>query len=207
MAGAEAKQCGQVLAGDADHAVTCKKGRGIQRMHDAVAAITCQECRDAGLEARREIVVPLWARWKPSPDGGAPICCEARLDVVAWSPSAGIRDFYIDGTARHAPSVCYRARAAREDGAATLQAAAEKKRRYPLCGGLACCTAAVETLGRLGAELHELFLELAQLAAARADERGFPAKKWARRWREELSCQLHKAVARSMHEAIVGSGI
>ena len=56
-AGAGARQCGQVLAGDADHAVTCKKGRGIQRMHDVVAAITCQACRDAGLEARREIVV------------------------------------------------------------------------------------------------------------------------------------------------------
>ena len=137
----------------------------------------------------------------------APICCEARLDVVAWSPSAGIRDLYIDGTVRHAPSARYRAKAAIEDGAATLQAAAEKKRRYPLSGGLACCTASAETMGRLGAEFRELFQELAQMAAARADERGLPAKRWARRWRVELSCQLHKAVARSMHEAIVGSGI
>ena len=57
----------------------------------------------------------------------------------------------------------------------SLQAAAEKKRHYPLCGDMACCTAAVETLGRLGAELRDLFQELAHLAAARADERGFPA--------------------------------
>ena len=92
----------QVLAGDADHAVTCKKGRGIQRMHDVVATITCQACRDAGLDARREIMVPQWARLKHSPDGGAPIYCEARLDVVVRSPSAGIRDLYIDGGMRPA---------------------------------------------------------------------------------------------------------
>lgn len=205
--GAEARPCGCAITDDADHAVTCKRGRGIQRMHDVVAALTCQACRDAGLEARREIVVPAWARWKAPAGGGPEVCVEARMDVVTWSPGAVVRDLYVDGTVRHAVSNRYRARAAREDGAATLLAAQEKQRRYPVVGGMRCTAAAVETLGRLGVEFLELLQELAQLAAARSEERGLPATRWSRKWRVELSCQLHKAVARSVHEAVIGLGV
>jgi hypothetical protein len=206
-AGAEARPCGCAITGDADHAVTCKRGRGIQRMHDVVAALTCQACRDAGLEARREIVVPAWARWKAPAGGGPEVCVEARMDVVTWSPGAVVRDLFVDGTVRHAVSNRYRARAAREDGAATLLAAQEKQRRYPVVGGMRCTAAAVETLGRLGVEFLELLQELAQLAAAHSEERGLPATRWSRKWRVELSCQLHKAVARSVHEAVIGLGV
>jgi hypothetical protein len=205
-AGADPAPCGCAIIDDGDHAVTCKKGRGIQRMHDVVAAVACQACKDAGLEARREIIVPEWARWTTATPTKPAECREARLDVCAWSPAALLRDLNVDATVRHALSQRYRSRAAREDGAATLMAAAEKERRYPLKGGLRCTTAAAETLGRLGADFLELLKELAQLAAGRDHERGLPATRWTRKWRVELSCQLHKSVARSMNEAIVGAG-
>jgi hypothetical protein len=128
---------------------------------------------------------------------------EAIIDVEAWDPHSA-DTLCVDATVRHAAAIRYRPQASDYDGHALRIAEAEKQARYPPRGGLRCTCAAAETYGRLGDSFEALIDDLAGRAARRDVLRGLPPTPWARRWRVQLSVGVHRALARSLEEAIRG---
>ena len=128
---------------------------------------------------------------------------EATIDVEAWDPHSADTPC-VDDTVRHEAAVRYRPQASDYDGHALRIAEAEKQARYPPRGDLRCTCAAAETYGRPGDVFEVLIDDLAGRAAQRDILRGLPPTPWARRWRVQLSVGMHRALARSLEEAIRG---
>ena len=57
-------RCAALLRATADHAVVCKSGRGVSRVHAFLRDSLANFCTQAGLEAHTEVTVLAWTTWK-----------------------------------------------------------------------------------------------------------------------------------------------
>ena len=81
------------------HALSCRCGHAVLRVHGAILDIIADACRTAGMWTRKEVVVPAWAEWSLNEDGIWQ-CKEAILDVTAIDIAKGTH-YLIDATVRN----------------------------------------------------------------------------------------------------------
>ena len=200
-------KCGHILLADARHALCCKYGKGIMRLHSFVADYVAKCCSIAGLHARREVVVPEWAQSRVQQDGSRKVV-EAIMDVEATG-FGDISVLHIDATVRYPLAQRYLQVADGHsssdiDGHATKVADKDKQERYPPRNGLRVTTAAVETFGRLGDAFLDLLQNLNMLAHQRDTLRGLPPKNHLHTWHVELSCDVARAASIAIEDAVAG---
>ena len=160
------KVCKYVLDPQQVHAVCCKAGQGVYRVHNAIAGELTKITKGAGLWTTTNAVIPALAQVKE----GEKI--DAELDVVTWSPEPGL-SLQLDVNVRHPSADRYIKQSCRTDGVAARKAEQEKQARYPSRNGIRVTTFAIETFGRLGNEASETMQKLATAAAERDKLRAF----------------------------------
>lgn len=142
------------------HAVSCRAGLGISRLHNGLLQVLFAACNDAGLHTRKEQVVPHWSSLNDSATQSSRLrsrCryVEAILDVTAQNAVGEC--YYIDVTVRNPDVKRYqtpRARladgtAASVPGFACRVAEDDKIGRYPGVGGAHVIPVAAKTYGRI----------------------------------------------------------
>ena len=82
------------------HALSCRCGQGVLRVHAGVQDVLAGACRAAGLLTRKEVVVPMWAEWRQDGSSDEWLCVEAALDVQALDVARGIC-LHIDATVQN----------------------------------------------------------------------------------------------------------
>ena len=174
--------------------MTCKYGGHKTIFHSRLVLSLRNILRESGAAVvGREVPVSAWRR----ADGTG-----ARLDI---SYSTGGVASYIDLTVRHPLAAKYRARAAREDGAAAKIAENAKRIRYPAVAAAGLLPAepfAVETFGRLGpAALKLLHSARQRRVEADASLRGWAGCALFQRWLAVLSVSLQQSLFESAQAA------
>ena len=187
--------CGILLDVHGDHAVSCKKGGGAQRVHGAVAHVIGGAARECGAEVAYERTVPELLHGEP----GSEEAIEAVLDVHVWCAYPVPVEVWVDVTCRHPFAKRYRNSAARVDGHAAKLGEDDKASRYGSgSGGVVVTTAAIESWGRMGAGFESLLGKLENAWAARHFAGPVVAAQTSRRWREEIGI----VQARSLHRSV-----
>ena len=108
--------CGILLDIHGDHAVTCKKGGGAQRVHGAVAHVIGGAARECGAEVAYEWTVPELLQGDP----GSENAVLAILDVHLWFAYPVPLEIWVDVTCRHPYAKPYRNSAATVHGHAAI---------------------------------------------------------------------------------------
>ena len=196
------KQCPAFLDPYLDHAVLCKSGQGVYRLHNTLAHKLREFAREAGCEAHSEVTVPSLTKF-PGTDQAE----EARLDVHIWAGGAWPLELLVDATTRHPWAARYRqASLAATTAAVTTadrRAASQKEGRYgKMTQGAPIVVAVLGTWGRLSEGLLDLLDLLARRAAhARADS-GVHAFGRQRRWVEEIAIAQQRCLHRQFSTAL-----
>lgn len=199
---ADEEVCAEVLDLDHVHALTCKCGPGVDRVHNNIADTLARQAIEAGCRSRREVHIPEVAKWSRGRNGVLR-CIDAYLDVRV-SGGYEMQDDLWDVTVRHPGAQVVAERAANTDGVAAAEGEKAKQARYPPSRGRAVRAFAIEGGGRIGAEGHQIWADLAREAAWRDGLRGYPARRRVQRWRAAVSATLAKGLAQTLHEAIHG---
>ena len=186
----------------------CKKGGCINRIHKAIAHLLAVFCREAGFDARLEMVIPEFVRTRAGYE--KPVGLSSReynqmeqgiLDVVASHPFDST-EFLLDATVRHPMSSNSVRLAPTIPGAAALHGEHDKLLRYPASRGRCVTPCAIETWGRIGPSMYS-FLESLSAAAQRRDlAHSLPRGLYLQKWLTMLSCTLNKAISRAIFDSL-----
>ena len=201
VAASTQRQCASLLDPFLDHAVICKFGQGVYRLHNCLAQKVREFAREAGCEATCEVVVPSLTR-NPGTDKAE----EARLDVHIWASGAWPLEAYIDVTTRHPWAERYRQEAlsatAKAPTAAERRATTQKESRYGQAAeGIPIIVAVLGSWGRLNGELLDLLDLLARRASYAREDSGVSASCRQRRWLEEIAVAQQRCLHRHMATA------
>ena len=165
------------------HAIMCKLGGLITKIHDACCLRIWQAATETGAAALREQVIPALqsaARKEP------------RIDVEVWGlPSLpySLHDFTLC-----APMA---ARYQHDDTSAVPSAAeARKRREYPRAAGLAVEGMAMNIYGTMGPALRETLEKWADRARLQDVSRGRTPRRWLNLWSAQLSTEVAIGAAR-----------
>ena len=109
-----------------DHAILCGKSASRYRFHRAVARAIVSFCRETGLDAAEEVVVPELLQGEPGTDNAV----EAKLDIHIWGVHPTPLEEWADVRANHPWRRKLRGQATDEDGAAAEDAEKRKDARY-----------------------------------------------------------------------------
>ena len=197
------RQCGSFLDPFLDHAVMCKVGPGVYRLHNTLAHKLREFAREAGCEAESEVVVPSLLRGEP----GTAAAVEARLDLHVWAGGSWPLEQYIDVTTRHPWAQCYRQEAlADTEQAATAperRAEGQKQRRYAReANGVPVVVAVLGSWGRLSSSLGDFLDLMARRAAHARSDSGIHSFGRRRRWIEELAIAQQRCLHRQFATAM-----
>ena len=200
------RHCNHELDTTGVHSTLCHVGASQNRPHKAGVAVIQKAAQEAGWEALTERVLPELVQvltddgWRLRSavlaEGATPQEIqglkerEARMDLIAWSPTAPA-ELLMDFKVRHPCSVkCIRA-AAKNDAVAIKAAIKDKERRY----GTKVICVPVETFGRQGETVSAIFDAILGQAT-----RPLTARH-KRRWQLQLGMTLARCTARPIRES------
>ena len=202
------KLCGSLLDPFLDHAVICKKGGGVYRLHNCLAQIIREFAKEAGCEAQCETTVPSLLKGTP----GTEEAQEARLDVHIWAGGAWPLETYVDVTTRHPWAQRYRqeslAGTQRAVTSAERRAESQKDTRYAKAAdGVPVVVAVLGSWGRLSDSLSDLLDVLSRRAAHLRTDSGVHAASRKRRWIEEIAVAQQRCLHRQFATAMQTEGL
>ena len=170
------------------HAQECMVGGARITLHNSCCSILHSVCREAGLRAQREVLVPALA---------TPKLKEPRIDIDAWG-HPGLPHMRLDFTTASPAAARYQ-RVNRATAQAAAAAENGKTNKYGgAVGGVFVQGLALELTGRYGPNLDALLRRCAGLARTRAVALGGDAPRLLQHWRLRISLIL----ARFAHAAI-----
>ena len=189
--------CDAESAGEADHAMVCKKTAGWRtRRHDIMIPVICRAIHCTGNSTSLE---PLYAGVLASQDARGAAAGQRRGDVLTTMPDGRIAA--IDCVITHPAAATYVRQAALKTGYAAEQAEQRKRTQFREIDSAAFefKPFAIESYGRLGKEASRLISELGD--AVEASGRGSKAM-FVRNVRQQLSCALCRGTARMYHHTL-----
>ena len=173
------------------HAGECLIGGGRTALHNAGCALLHSSCKEAGLHAQREVIVPDLATDKLK---------EPRVDVDAWG-HPGLPHLRLDFTVVDPDAQRYFSLTDAPGHAADTAEAGKRGKYGKSKGGMGVDGMALELTGRFGPELDAHLRRCAGLARATAVAHGREAPRLLQQWRTRFAVLL----ARFWHAAIASA--